>query len=240
MAPPHKIDSYLQKLPVKKTKVEIPAFLERKKIEEKLNSSVLEKEFLIREIHHRVKNNLQIISSLLNLQSAGISDPKIKEKYNESIGRIKSMAIIHELLYQSNDLSNIKIKKYLEELVSFISSTYNTDKEVGVKLEVKTGQEFIDLDKAIPCGIIINELLSNSFKYAFENKKRKASIRVSFKEHRNKCTLEVSDNGSGFPESVDFKNSSTLGLQLINSLVEQLDGQLKVDVKKGSSFIITF
>ncbi|MGZ3866949.1 MAG: histidine kinase dimerization/phosphoacceptor domain -containing protein [Bacteroidia bacterium] len=240
MAPPHKIDSYLQKLPVKKNKVEIPAFLERKKIEEKLNSSLIEKEFLIREIHHRVKNNLQIISSLLNLQSAEIGDSEAKEKYKESIGRIKSMAIIHELLYQSKDLSNIRIKKYLEELVSFIGSTYNMNKEVNVKLNVKTEHEFIDLDKAIPCGIIINELLSNSFKYAFGDKKRNPAIRVSFKEHRNKFTLEVSDNGKGFPKDLDFKTSSTLGLQLINSLVEQLDGQMTVKAKKGSTFVITF
>ncbi|MGZ3862677.1 MAG: histidine kinase dimerization/phosphoacceptor domain -containing protein [Bacteroidia bacterium] len=240
MAPPHKIDSYLQKLPVKKNKVEIPAFLERKKIEEKLNSSLVEKEFLIREIHHRVKNNLQIISSLLNLQAAEIEDAEAKEKYKESIGRIKSMAIIHELLYQSKDLSNIRIKQYLEELVSFIGSTYNVDKAVKVNLKVKAEHEFIDLDKAIPCGIIINELLSNSFKYAFGNKKRNAAIRISFKEQRNKFTLEVSDNGKGFPKGIDIKTSSTLGLQLINSLVEQLGGHLNVNAKKGSSFVISF
>lgn len=185
MAPPHKIDMHLQKLDGKKimNKVEIPAFLSRKKIEEKLNASISEKEFLIKEIHHRVKNNLQIISSLLNLQAADIHDPQTKEKFYESIGRIKSIAIIHELLYQSKDLSNIKIKKYLEELVSFIGNTYNIGKKIKLKLDVDTVQKYINLDKAIPCGIIINELLSNAFKHAFENKKTGGTITIKFIEH---------------------------------------------------------
>jgi two-component sensor histidine kinase/predicted hydrocarbon binding protein len=234
MAPPDKIDSHLQKFTVKKikTKVEIPAFLERKKIEEKLNASLLEKEFLIKEIHHRVKNNLQIISSLLNLQASSIGDKATLEKYTESIGRIKSMAIIHELLYQSKDLSNIKIKKYLQELVSFISSTYNLGKHIKVNLKVKTNREFINLDKAIPCGIIINELLSNAFKYAFENKKQAGEINVELDENNGIYKLTVSDNGIGLPASVNTKTSATLGLQLINSLVEQLEGKLEVNSKR--------
>jgi two-component sensor histidine kinase/predicted hydrocarbon binding protein len=242
MAPPHKIDSHLRKSNSKKTKskVEIPAFLERKKIEEKLNASLNEKEFLIKEIHHRVKNNLQIISSLLNLQAAGIDDRETKEKYTESIGRIKSMAIIHELLYQSKDLSNIKIKKYLQELVSYIGNTYNIGKQIQLNLHVDTEHEFINLDKAIPCGIIINELLSNAFKHAFENRKRDGIINIELRENKGRYKLIVSDNGAGLPHSINVKTSGTLGLQLINSLVEQLSGDLEINTKKGTSFVISF
>jgi two-component sensor histidine kinase len=241
MAPPDKIDNYLPKNEGKKNKhsIEIPSFLERKKVEEKLGSSLAEKEFLLKEIHHRVKNNLQIISSLLNLQAQSINDAATKEKYTESIGRIKSMAIIHELLYRSKNLSTIKIKNYLDELVSYISNTYNIDKKIIVNLEVKVHQKFIDLDKAIPCGIIINELLSNAFKYAFK-RKNKGSITVSLKETNGQYNLVVSDNGSGFANSGNIKNVDTLGLQLVNSLVSQLGGTLATDTKKGSRFNICF
>ncbi|HTA63632.1 MAG TPA: histidine kinase dimerization/phosphoacceptor domain -containing protein [Bacteroidia bacterium] len=241
MAPPHKIDSYLPKNAKKNNKhaIEIPSFLEQKKIEEQLNSSLAEKEFLLKEIHHRVKNNLQIISSLLNLQAQSINDPFVKEKYTESIGRIKSMAIIHELLYRSKNLSTIEIKDYLNELVSFITNTYNVDKTIAVNLKVKVQQQFIELDKAIPCGIIINELLSNAFKYAFKNKK-KGTINIAFKEIDEKYNLIVSDNGVGFANAAHIKQVDTLGLQLVNSLIEQLGGTLKTETQKGTTFNISF
>jgi two-component sensor histidine kinase len=241
MAPPHKIDSYLPKNDNRKNKhvIEIPSFLERKKIEEELNSSLAEKEFLLKEIHHRVKNNLQIISSLLNLQAQSINDPFIKEKYTESIGRIKSMAIIHELLYKSKNLSTIKIEDYLDELVSFITNTYNVDKNISVNLKVKVQQKFIELDKAIPCGIIINELLSNAFKYAFKNK-NKGTINISFREVEKQYNLIVSDNGVGFPNSDNIKEVDTMGLQLVNALIGQLGGTLKTETQKGTTFNISF
>ena len=241
MAPPHKIDSYLPKTTGKKSKqrIEIPFFLERKKIEEKLNSSLTEKEFLLKEVHHRVKNNLQIISSLLNLQAHSISDPIIREKYTESIGRIKSMAIIHELLYRSKNISTIKIQDYLDELVSYITDTYNINKSIQVKLKINTQDTYINIDKAIPCGIIINELLSNGFKHAFTGKKS-GIINITFKETEKKYQLTVSDNGVGFPYPDNFAKADTLGIQLVNSLVEQLGGVLKIDTRKGSSFSISF
>ena len=241
MAPPDKIDSYLPKNLSKKKKhaIEIPSFLEQKKVEEKLNSSLAEKEFLLKEIHHRVKNNLQIISSLLNLQADNIEDAVTKEKYTESIGRIKSMAIIHELLYRSKNLSTIEIKEYLNELVSYITNTYSVNKNITVNLKVKVEQKFIELDKAIPCGIIINELLSNAFKYAFKGKK-KGIINIFFKETEQQYSLVVSDNGVGFTNSGNVKNVDTLGLQLVNSLVGQLGGNLKTETKKGTLFHISF
>ncbi len=244
MAPPDKIDSYLKKNKSAKnnTSIAVPAFLERKEAEEKLKSSLSEKEYLIKEIHHRVKNNLQIVSSLLNLQADKIKDSEAREKYTESIGRIKSMAIIHELLYRSKNLSKINIKDYLEELVRFISSTYSVNKDIKVNLKILVTDKYIEIDKAIPCGIIINELLSNSYKHAF-NELKKGRVDILFdntKKNDYQFLLKVSDNGSGIKEKINFSNPSTLGLQLISALTHQLDGKLSVETKKGTSFTFTF
>ncbi len=244
MAPPHRINEYLKEetKSFQKNQLTVPAFLERKKIEERTQSSLMEKEVLLKEIHHRVKNNLQIISSLLNLQADKIEDEAEREKYIESIGRIKSMAIIHELLYRSKNLSTIKIKDYLNELVTYISQTYSIRNNVKVNLKISTVSEYIDINRAIPCGIIINELLSNAFKYAFPDGK-KGEVNIEFassandKEHYQ---LKVSDNGIGLSKKIDLKDPETLGLQLIFSLVQQLDGKINVTSKKGTDFSISF
>ena len=173
------------------------------------------------------------------MQAQNINDPFVKEKYTESIGRIKSMAIIHELLYRSKNLSTIEIKDYLDELVSYITTTYNVDKKITVNLKVRVQQKFIELDKAIPCGIIINELLSNAFKYAFKNKKR-GIINISFKEVGKHYNLIVSDNGVGFAGVNNIKHIDTLGLQLVNALIDQLGGTLKTETQKGTTFNISF
>ncbi|HWY13433.1 MAG TPA: histidine kinase dimerization/phosphoacceptor domain -containing protein [Bacteroidia bacterium] len=244
MAPPNKIDKYL-KLDKKKQadlSVTIPAFLERKTIEEKIKASLFEKEVLIKEVHHRVKNNLQIVSSLLSLQAESIIDKQAKDKYLESIGRIRSMAIIHEQLYRSKNLSKIKAEEYFSELVRFISETYNVNKNVKANLKIKVKDKFIDIDKAIPCGIIINELLSNAFKYAFpDNRSGEVNIELrSIVNPNYKNRLIVSDNGIGIKGKINFHNPDTLGLQLINSLTEQLDGKLEVKKDKGTSFTFFF
>lgn len=215
---------------------------EKKLAQDKLKQSLREKEVLLKEIHHRVKNNLQIISSLLNLQAQSINDPEEKKKYLESIGRIGSMAIIHELLYRSKTLSNIKVKDYLEELVKFISKTYVVNKEIKTELHIKVQNEFIELDKAIPCGIIINELLSNAFKYAFP-KSNKGKIKIEFNDIEKDnfhYHLKVTDNGVGFSKKIDFHSPTTLGLQLINTLAEQLEGKLSFDEKSGTAFSFKF
>ena len=244
MAPPHKIDQYLKQTKKlgKITEVNIPAFLERKKIDEKIKSSLVEKEVLLKEIHHRVKNNLQIISSLLNLQADKIEDKTAKEKYIESIGRIKSMAIIHELLYSSKNLSTLNIKEYLAELISFISQTYNIKNNIKIELKVNVSNDYFDINKAIPCGIIINELLSNAYKYAFlEKQNGKIVIElINNPKQKNECLLKVSDNGIGMPKIINTEDPDSLGLQLINSLVHQLDGKIEIKVQKGTSFLITF
>jgi two-component sensor histidine kinase len=242
MAPPHKIDKYIPEQKRTKHSITVPTFLERKAIEEKLQASLNEKEFLIKEIHHRVKNNLQIISSLLNLQESTITDKEAREKYRESVGRVKSMALIHEMLYQSKNLSNIKADDYLNELVSYISSTYNVGKKIEVKLSIDSSLKRIDMNRAVPCGLLINELLSNAFKYAFY-KKKKGSIHVDFKilkKGKHKFQLSVKDNGVGLPSKVNLDSPDTLGLQLVQTLVDQLEGELKVNQKKGAEFLIQF
>ncbi len=244
MAPPHKIEQHLKQnnKQRKATDISIPAFLERKKIEEKIKSSLVEKEVLLKEIHHRVKNNLQIISSLLNLQADKIADGVGKEKYIESIGRIKSMAIIHELLYRSKNLSTLNIKEYLEELVSYISQTYTIKNNIQIQLNVSVSNDYFDINKAIPCGLIINELLSNAYKYAFiEKQKGKIIIElIDSPKYKNKCLLKVCDNGIGISQQINTKDPETLGLQLINSLIQQLDGKLEIKLQKGTTFLITF
>lgn len=243
MAPPNKIGEYL-KLDRKKhtdLSVSIPSFLERKTIEEKIKASLNEKEVLVKEVHHRVKNNLQIVSSLLSLQAEGITDKEARDKYIESISRIRSMAIIHEQLYRSKDLSKINAKEYFSELVRFISETYNVNKKVKVNLKIKV-REKLDIDVAIPCGIIINELLSNAFKYAFPDN-RAGEIRVELRSVVNpnyKCRLIVADNGIGIKGKIDFNSPKSLGLQLIKSLTDQLDGKLEVKKDKGTCFTIFF
>lgn len=214
---------------------------ERKLSEERIQQSLEEKEVLLKEVHHRVKNNLQIISSLLSLQSETIEDVKAKEKYRESIGRIRSMSIIHELLYQTKNFDSVKADSYLNELVSYISQTYNTNKNIEVKLSININTKRIDLNKSIPCGLIINELLSNAFKYAFPNKNAgKVEITLSaLTEQPYLFELRVSDNGIGLPEGVD-QNSNTLGMQLVYSLVDQLDGKLTIERNNGTQFIIQF
>lgn len=244
MAPPNKIGQYL-KLDKKKPtdlSVSIPSFLERKTIEEKIKASLTEKEVLVKEVHHRVKNNLQIVSSLLSLQADSINDKQARDKYLESISRIKSMAIIHEQLYRAKNLSKINAEEYFSELVRFISETYNVNKKVKVNLKIKVKEKAIDIDTAIPCGIIINELLSNAFKYAFpDNRAGEVNVELrSVVNPNHKCRLIVSDNGVGIKGKIDFNSPETLGLQLINSLTEQLDGKLEVKKDKGTRFTIFF
>ncbi|MBA3666043.1 MAG: hypothetical protein H0W61_17840 [Bacteroidetes bacterium] len=242
MAPPDKIHLYLkdQKKNSRQKNIPVPAFLERKKIEEGVKSSLHEKEVLLKEIHHRVKNNLQIISSLLNLQAQKIEDKAAREKFVESIGRIRSMAIIHELLYRSKNLATIEIREYLNELVGFISQTYNLKGNIKIDLRFDIDKESIDINKAIPCGIIINELLSNAFKYAFPGKKKGTILVELTGTGKRHYKLKISDNGVGIPEHINLLNPETLGLQLISSLVEQLDGKIKVTRKKGTDFTIVF
>lgn len=244
MAPPHKIELYLgkNKNNTNRKKAQIPSFLERKKIEEDVKNSLKEKEILLKEIHHRVKNNLQIISSLLNLQALTFEDKNSREKFKESINRIKSMAIIHEMLYRSGNLSVVKIKDYFESLISFITGTYTVSTKITTELMVNSESDVLDIDKAIPCGLILNEMISNSIKYAFKDRKSgKINIRFNeFPKKEKKFELIVEDNGVGISKNFDFLNVESFGMQIIHSLVSQLDGSIALDNKGGTKFSIQF
>ncbi|MDO9045655.1 MAG: CHASE4 domain-containing protein [Methanobacteriaceae archaeon] len=212
---------------------------EHKKTGNKIRESLKEKEILLREIHHRVKNNLQIISVLLSLQSEEIDDPEILEKYKESENRIHSMALIHEKMYQSNDLSSIDFTDYVKNLIADITYAYGFDSS-SLDITMDLNNYNMSIETVMPLGLIINELVSNSLKYAFQNKSSKKINIILEKLDNDQFKLEISDNGIGFPENIDFKNTSSLGLQLVNELVQQIDGQIEVFNKKGTNFIINF
>ena len=210
---------------------------ERIESEEKIKKSLKEKEILLQEVHHRVKNNLQIISSILNLQTRSLHDPKILELIKETRYRIMSMAFIHDLLYQTKDFTNIDFSKYLQNITSNIMNTYTHNKNIALHLHVES--IFLNLDNAIPCGLIVNELITNAFKYAFPSGK-KGEINVSLKLNNNKVNLSVADNGVGIKKQVDYRTTDTLGFQLINSLVTQIDGELIYENALGTKFTLTF
>jgi PAS domain S-box-containing protein len=205
--------------------------------EAKIKASLDEKELLLRELHHRVKNNLQIISSLINLQSSGIKDQDDLEIFRESQSRVKSLAIIHEKLYQSADLANINFKDYIQSLVSYLVSYYSTDL-IEVEMDVEENL-VLNMDTAVPCGLIINELVINSIKHAFIGK-GSGKISISLHSEDEIFTLIVSDDGIGLPPELDLKNPQKLGLQLVNTLTDQLDGKILFNGASGTEFIIKF
>ncbi len=212
---------------------------ERKRAEEKINTSLQEKVVLLREIHHRVKNNLQVISSLLNLQSGYIEDKKSLEIFRESQTRVRSMALIHEKLYQSKDLNKIEFSEYIESLIKDLFKSYNVDSD-RIRLNSKLEGIYFEIDTAILCGLIINELVSNSLKHAFpSNKKGEVFIGLN-KDAKNKYTLILKDDGIGFPSTVDFRKTESLGLQLVTTLTEQLGGTIELNNNGYTEFKIVF
>ena len=210
----------------------------KNEIELKLRKLLNEKEVLLKEVHHRVKNNLQVISSILNLQSSYVKDQMTLDILRESQNRIKAMSFIHESLYRSDDFSFVNFSSYINSLSSNLVQTYII-KHANINLELDLGDVNLSLDQAIPCGLIINELVSNSIKYAFPFN-RSGKIRIELIKQGNKINLKVSDNGVGLPDNLDVENTDTLGLQLVYILVSQLDGDIKVINKKGTTFLFNF
>jgi PAS domain S-box-containing protein len=212
---------------------------ERLRTESMMKFQLKEKEILLKEVHHRVKNNMQVIISLLNLQAATISDNMIHELYMESQNRIKSMALIHEKLYQSKDLTHIDFKEYANSLSSYLAHTYLTGGR-SVKIITRTQNISLEYDTAISLGLIINELVSNSMKYAFEGiTNGKVEISLN-KQKDNMLRLCVADNGKGIPKNIDFRNTRSLGLQLVCSLTEQIGGDISMENHAGTKFCIHF
>ncbi len=203
-----------------------------------LQESLREKEVLLQEIHHRVKNNLQVVSSLLNLQKGNINDRDIIATLEESRSRVKAMALVHEWLYRSEDFARINFADYLRSLTAHLFSTYNVDAQ-RVRLEIK-GKDFaLSIDQAVPCGLIINEIVTNALAHAFPDA-REGRITVSLESKGRRRELTISDDGVGLPEDVNWHNTQTLGLQLISILTQQMGGTVKVDRTNGTAFHITF
>jgi PAS domain S-box-containing protein len=212
---------------------------DRKEAEETLKSSLLEKEVLLREIHHRVKNNLQVISSLLNLQSRHVEDEPALDMFQESRNRVRSMALVHEKLYRSEDLAKVDFCEYIRSLGRHLLISYGVN-STAIDLDVSVEDVFLDINTSIPCGLIINELISNSIKHGFTDRKN-GKICVALRPEKNsKYKLVVSDDGVGLPKGLDVTQTESLGLQLVTMLVEQLQGTLHVDNSEGTSFEIVF
>jgi two-component sensor histidine kinase/DNA-binding NarL/FixJ family response regulator len=212
---------------------------ERKRMEEKIRASLAEKEVLLREVHHRVKNNLQIITTLLDLQFENIDDKQALSAIRVSQERIKSMALVHEKLYQTMDLARIDFAGYIESLTIYLCSSHMTDPE-QISLTMEVGDVALVIDKAIPCGLIINELVSNSLTHAFPEG-RKGNVTIRFHaDDQGVVTLMVADDGVGLPPGMDFRDTKSMGLQLVTMMTKQLQGEISLLNEGGASFTIRF
>ena len=211
----------------------------RKEAEIQLLKSLKEKEFLLKEVHHRVKNNLQVISSLLNLQHSYIDEPYYKSIFKESQNRVRSMALIHEKLYQNEYFSEIDIQHYIYSLTSNLKNSYRHESQF-VQFNFDIDNIFLSIDQAIPCGLILNELISNSLKYAFGERKE-GVISISFRlDTDKKALLIMKDNGKGFPENFNIEKSETLGLKIVETLAEQINAEIEIKSKNGVQIKIEF
>lgn len=210
---------------------------EQKKI---IEETLADREVLLREIHHRVKNNLQVISSLLSLQSRSIEDDSALEAVNESRNRVHSMALIHENLYNREDLRNIRISTYVAQLSEDILSSYNIEPE-KIKLNTSIENVKLDVDEVIPLGLIINELITNALKYAFP-KDQKGSISIHLKEEEQMIELKVTDNGVGIPEEVVNAGGrpKSLGMRLIKTFAKKLKAEWSITNDKGTHVVFRF
>ena len=212
---------------------------DRKRAEEALRISLEEKEVLLREVHHRVKNNLQVVVSLLNLQSQSVSDPRVREIFKESRNRIRSMALVHERLYQSSDLSRVDFAEYIKRLTTHLFHSYGLDAG-RIEIGVEAGDARLDINTAVPVGLIINELVSNAIKHAFP---AGAHGRIAVGLERlegGTFRLTVSDDGTGFPGDLDFRKTESLGMQIVTMLADQLDAEIALEREAGTRFTLIF
>jgi PAS domain S-box-containing protein len=206
--------------------------------EELIKASLRDKEALLKEIHHRVKNNLQVASSLLGLQSRAMSDPELRKVFEESQNRVYSMALLHETLYQSGNLSQIDFPEYIRQLADHLFRSYGVADE-RIRLRTELERLPLSLDAAVPCGLIINELVSNSLKYAFPEG-RAGEIRIGLHGQSGMAKLVVADNGVGLRRDVDWATTRTLGLRLVRSLAQQLGANIEVLPDSGTEIKLLF
>jgi two-component system sensor kinase len=212
---------------------------ERKKAEEKIKSSLKEKEIILKEIHHRVKNNLQVISSIFYLQGEKVNDPRLHEIINECKNRVRSMAIIHENFYQSDDLTRIDFGQYLKNLINNLMISYGIEND-RIDIDLRVSDTFLSIDVAIPCGLLVNEIISNAIKHAFPGDVSGNITIEMFSPNSHDFTLRIKDNGIGIPDNIDISNTGTLGMELITTLTSQLEGSIELNKSQGTEFIIKF
>lgn len=226
--------------PISKTVLlaRVKVLLKTRNLSLQVNQLLQDKEMLMKEIHHRVKNNLMVISSLLELQSYHLKDEESIELFKESQNRAKSMALIHERLYRTDSLKNIEFSEYINTLVEDLFATYATDRS---KVDLILDVENIDMDinSSVPLGLIINEMVTNTLKYAFPGDKS-GFLKIALHQKDSEYILEVNDNGVGIPEGFNIEESDSLGMLLINSLTSQLDGTVELTSDNGTKFKITF
>jgi two-component sensor histidine kinase len=212
---------------------------ERKKREETLRASLREKETLLKEIHHRVKNNLQVVSSLLGLQSRAIDDDVTRKMFHESQNRVHSMVLLHERLYQSQNLSQIGCAEYMSQLAAHLFRSYGIS-STRITLMLEVGKPHMTMDSAVPCGLIVNELLSNALKYAFPDG-RQGEVRIILQDGpEGRTRLVVCDDGVGLPRDVNIWNSRSLGLRLVRTLAAQLDATIELKSEGGTEVQLVF
>ncbi|MGG6268967.1 PAS domain S-box protein [Leptolyngbya sp. AN10] len=212
---------------------------DRKKAEAELRASLQDKEVLLKEIHHRVKNNMQMVSSLLSLQASYIEDPAILLPFTESQNRVNAMALIHERLYRSNSLAKVSFSEYIHKLTSDLFRSYDSS-DRSISIEFNLAEIELDIDVAIPCGLIVNELVSNALKHAFPNNMT-GIIWVDFVcDDSMICALTIADNGVGIPEEISIYDSDSLGLQLVSAFTKKLHGKLQFERSKGSRIKVSF
>lgn len=237
------LETYIDPIFLQNNQIEEATYIvhdvtDKKQTETLIREALKEKEILLKEVHHRVKNNLQVISSIINLQSTFVKDTISLEMLKDIQSRIKTMSFIHESLYQTNNFLSLDFSEYVKNLAHNLNRSYY-QKNKNIDINVNAKPIFLNLDQSIPCGLIINELVTNAFKYAFINKTT-GEIAINISEKEQTVTLIVSDNGIGFPKNIDFENTETLGLQLVVTLIEQLNGKIKIENKNGTKFILSF
>ena len=211
----------------------------RKQADTELENELQQKRRLLKEVYYRITNNMQIISSMLKIQKDATGNKEAKKLFMESDNRVMSMALAHKNLYEADDLVHINFKDYVGSILRHLFGTYANDSN-AIKLNTNIEVDFVNISIALPCGLIINELVSNSLKYAFP-KGNKGEINIALQiEDNDNYVLTVSDNGVGFPENIDIRNTRTFGMQLVNILVDQLHSTVELDRESGTSVKISF
>ena len=214
---------------------------ERQRAQQRLEDALREKTVLLNEVHHRVKNNLQVITSLLNLQADHAADPRLRAMLAESCGRVKAMALTHQLLYERKDFSRLDLGEYLERLMRSIRATYRgTGERIKLRLMLPAKSVPLDLERTIPCGLLLNELVTNSYKHAFPGE-RCGEILIELSEDGDGLVrFSIADDGIGLPPESELASHASLGLQLVPLLVEQLHGTLEIMRENGTQFCVCF